>query len=164
MGVLRRMLACWIASNAVAFSGPGLQARQRPIPTSMRHNIEYQSDWGRGQQHLSASVSEGNIVVFQGGTWFVDSVQVGDGTDPYFCYALIETIQLVWTHNCEHGVLRGLQVDIDDAGNVKLIQPVATIEFGPEQLIAKIPVEWDEASETGKLLVSVCDDAWLPME
>ena len=85
------------------------------------------------------------------------------GSDPYFCYALIETIQLAWTHNCEHEVLRGLQVEIDDARNVKLIQPVSTIEFGPEQLIAKIPTEWDEASETGKMLVSVCDDMWRPM-
>ena len=94
----------------------------------------------------------------------MDSIEVGDGSDPYFSYALIDTMQLVWTHNCEHGVLRGLQVQISSGTSVKLVEPLAEIEFGPEQLIAKIPVEWDEATESGKLLVSVRDDMWQPME
>jgi hypothetical protein len=128
--------------------------------------IEYQSDCGRGEQHLSASLVEGSMVVFQEGTWLVDGVEVGDGTEPQFRYALIETMQLVWSHNCEHGVLRGLEVDINSADSMlaKLVEPMAELEFGPEQLIAQIPVEWDESTDSGQLLVSVRDDMWQPME
>jgi hypothetical protein len=167
-------ILCLGLSSVVAFSGPqlciGISTRRptkRVTATWLFKNtmeIEYQKDCGRGEQHLSASLLEGNIVVYQRGTWLVDSVEVGDGSDPYFSYALIETMQVVWSHNCEHGVLRGLQVEISSGTSAKLIEPLAEIEFGPEQLIAKIPVEWDEATESGKLLVSVRDDMWQPME
>jgi len=166
-------LLCLVLSCVAAFSGPQLPTCTRRVTAAatwlLNSNsnsilIEYQQDCGRGEQHLSASLLEGNIVVYQRGTWLVDSIEVGDGSDPYFSYALIDTMQLVWTHNCEHGVLRGLQVQISSGTSAKLVEPLAEIEFGPEQLIAKIPVEWDEATESGKLLVSVRDDMWQPME
>lgn len=103
------LMVCWIASQSVEFSDRQRQAPSRRSTTTMAlmllnhnhsnsHSLQYQSDYGRGQHRLSASLSEGNIVVVvvQSGTWLVDSVQVGNGSDPYFVYALTETIQLVW--------------------------------------------------------------------
>lgn len=153
-----------ILGSAAAFGGH-LIAPESKVSTRLysSSNIEYQSDCGRGEQHLSASLQEGNVVVYQGGTWLVDGVEVGDGSDPYFRYALIETMQLVWTHNCEHGVVRGLQVECcDDA--VKVVEPMEEVEFGPEQLIAKIPVVWDESTDSGKLQTSISNGMWVPME
>jgi hypothetical protein len=46
------------------------------------------------------------LVVYQTGTWTVDGVQVGDGTPPKWQYARVENVQIVSTHNCEHGVIR----------------------------------------------------------
>jgi hypothetical protein len=163
--VLHGLLLAFLLSRVSSFSiSPKLGSRKSQM--YMRTNkIEYQSDCGRGEQHLSASLVEGNMVVFQEGTWLVDGVEVGDGTEPSFRYALIETMQLVWTHNCEHGVLRGLEVDIvSDDSRAKLVEPMAELEFGPEQLVAHIPVDWDENSSSGRLLIPVQDDMWLPME
>lgn len=94
----------------------------------------------------------------------MDSVQVGDGSDPYFGYTVIDSIQVVWTHNCEHGVLRGVQIELDGDQHAKLVEPVLEVQFGPEQLIAKIPVEWNETSQTANLLVPVHHDMWQPIE
>lgn len=113
---------------------------------------DFQSDssqYGRGERHLSADVSEGDVVAYQTGTWFVDSVPVGDGSPAELKFCNIETIQVVWTHNCEHGVLRGqeLVIIVDDllsstAPPVALRSTGEMVEFGPEQLVARIPVEW----------------------
>ena len=126
--------------------------------------IEFQSDdthFGRGEYHLSASVQEGDVVVYQTGTWLVDWVEVGDGTPPIIRYARIETIQLVWTHNCEHGVLRGIEVKVSDSDSeiadnnpsasrvIVPTMPLVEVEFGPEQLVARIPVLWDEEKDEG---------------
>lgn len=94
----------------------------------------------------------------------VDSVEVGDGSDPFFGYAVIDTIQVVWTHNCEHGVLRGVQIELDGDRHAKLVEPFVEVQFGPEQLIAQIPVEWNENSQTANLLVPVHHDMWQPIE
>jgi hypothetical protein len=96
--------------------------------------------------HLSAILEEGDVVVFQTGSWFVDGVAIGD-VSPSFEYCCIETIQLVWTHNCEHGVLRGCRLlsEITDDGSLISLSvdpDYDQVEFGPEQLIARIPVEW----------------------
>jgi hypothetical protein len=128
--------------------------------------IDFQSDtqFGRGDYHLSASLQEGDVVVYQTGTWLVDWVEVGDGTPPTIRYAKIETIQLVWTHNCEHGVLRGIEVKVDidvdvdvniaadPSSSSRIIiptMPLVQVEFGPEQLLARIPVTWDEENDEG---------------
>lgn len=155
---------CILSQTSAFLISPHLHSISKQSPIYLRNSIEYQSTCGRGEQHLSASLLEGNLVVFQGGTWLVDGVEVGDGTDPYFRYAMIETMQLVWTHNCEHGVLRGLEVEISADGTAHLVEPLSELEFGPEQLIAHIPVDWDEANDSGKLLASIRDDMWKPME
>jgi hypothetical protein len=75
--------------------------------------IDYQSNtnqFGRGEQHLSAVLYEGDTVIYRTGNWYVDGVLVGDG-DIQYKICRIETIQIVWTHNCEHGVLRGLDIN-----------------------------------------------------
>jgi hypothetical protein len=136
------------------------------------NQVDFQSDgslYGRGERHLSASLSEGDIVVYQTGTWLVDGVQVGNGSPPRFEYALVETIQLVWTHNCEHGVVRGLAIQVVDEENLgveqqpqtfSLLQPYEHVEFGPEQLIARIPVDWNVEAERGQSLVPFDNSLW----
>jgi hypothetical protein len=118
--------------------------------------IDYQSDaknYGRGDKHLSAALEESDVVVYQTGTWYVDGVQVGDGNPPAYHYASVDNVQIVWTHNCEHGVIRGLSLelvehDTDGDNDGKKFQRLTQmqglardIEFGPEQLVARIPVE-----------------------
>ena len=48
----------------------------------------------------------------------MDGVLVGD-EDAEIVYKIcrIETIQIVWTHNCEHGVLRGLNINTTNASS-----------------------------------------------
>jgi hypothetical protein len=118
--------------------------------------IDYQSDaenYGRGDMHLSALLEENDVVVYQTGTWYVDGVQVGDGSPPAYRYALVDNVQIIWTHNCEHGVIRGLSLELvendadgDNDGRefqrlTQLHDLVHDIEFGPEQLVARIPAQ-----------------------
>eukprot|EP00551_Chaetoceros_affinis_P004092 CAMPEP_0203682724 /NCGR_PEP_ID=MMETSP0090-20130426/46921_1 /ASSEMBLY_ACC=CAM_ASM_001088 /TAXON_ID=426623 /ORGANISM="Chaetoceros affinis, Strain CCMP159" /LENGTH=157 /DNA_ID=CAMNT_0050551805 /DNA_START=548 /DNA_END=1021 /DNA_ORIENTATION=- len=121
-----------------------------------RDTIEFQSDetkYGRGEMHLSAVLDERDIVVYQTGTWEVDGVEVGDGSPASYNYAVVDTIQLVWTHNCEHGYIRGMSVSIDpNSGKVNVDSPLEFIDFGPEQLVARLPVTWIDENEA-KLLV-----------
>jgi len=126
------------------------------------YKIEYQSDsslFGRGDMHLSAVLEEGDIVVYQTGTWYVDGVEVGDGNPPCFNYCVIDSMQIVWTHNCEHGFIRGMAMDIihstgDSTTIVKTKSPEEFIDFGPEQLIARLPVEWIN-DEEAELLIDI---------
>lgn len=129
--------------------------------------IDFQADHGRGEDHLSALLMEGDVVVYQTGTWFVDGVEVGDGSPPHFEWARLDSLQVVWTHNCEHGVLRGIAMNvvgpIDPGtmpGNVlKLscpLDPMEVIEFGPEQLVARVPVVWEDEEEShARTLVTI---------
>jgi len=131
--------------------------------------------------HLSAILNEGDAVVYQTGTWEVDGVEVGTGEPMQLCYAKIDTLQLVWTHDCEHGQIRGLSLNLasfdegsevstkgrndndNDNGN-NLGDEYEFVEFGPEQLLARLPVEWEGCSgnamdcDVGRLLVSVPAD------
>lgn len=128
--------------------------------------IEFQSDdsqFGRGEFHLSASLKEDDVVVYQTGSWLVDGVAVGDGSPPAFGFAKIENLQVVWTHNCEHGVLRGVQVAIceHDETIVRIEEPLVDVEFGPEQLVARLPVSWKmESSNEGVSKVPIQPTAW----
>lgn len=136
------------------------------------YNIEFQSDaskYGRGEMHLSAAVDRGDIVVYQTGTWLVDGVEVGDGSPPEFHYGLLETVQLVWTHNCEHGVLRALPLvlldnnDNNDAAAKQILQLESSeecVEFGPEQLVAKLPLDWDKDVEEATASFPLTSDLW----
>lgn len=107
--------------------------------------IEYQSDHGRGTDHLSYLLEDGDVVAYQSGTWSVDGVEVGDGTPPVLNYCCVgDHSQIVFTHNLEHGVVRGWRVlpSSKDDGN-HLFFTEEDVEFGPEQLVARLPVEWD---------------------
>ena len=126
--------------------------------------IYLQSDtsmFGRGDMHLSAMINEGDVVMYQIGTWEVDGVIVGndDNEKSERKYCKVDTMQVVWTHNCEHGVIRGMSCDIvnDDAIDdvvVKVTDPLEFVEFGPEQLVAQLPVQWNADDEDiGSLLV-----------
>lgn len=148
-----------------------------PALSATTDSIDYQSDaptFGRGEYHLSAVVEEGDTVVYRTGSWYVDGVLVGDageGAAPSYELCRIDTIQVVWTHNCEHGVLRGLAVGADtDAGEncgssvLFLKEPLEDVEFGPEQLIARIRgVEWRKSvgeGEFGTCPVSLHESMW----
>jgi hypothetical protein len=138
--------------------------------------IDFQSDtanFGRGEMHLSAMLEEGDVVVYQTGTWWVDGVTVGTGSPPGFAYARMETIQIVWTHNCEHGVLRGVELELeaqvqvrDDDSVSRTTQlfkeavPLEAVEFGPDQLVARLPVTWNDETNTGISAVPLNDSIW----
>lgn len=110
------------------------------------NNLELQSDdeYGRGEMHLSAVLNEGDVVIYKTGLWEVDGVQVGDGEETNYEYGIIDTIQVVWTHNCEHGFIRGMKIILDREGKkLSILQPYEFIDFGPEQLYARIKeIDW----------------------
>lgn len=84
--------------------------------TTSCSSIDRQSDntkYGRGIDHISADIREGDIIAYQAGTWYVDGLsEVGDGSPPIVKYLLVDTIQLVWSHDCEHGVINGFDLTI----------------------------------------------------
>eukprot|EP00978_Attheya_sp_CCMP212_P006822 scaffold15889_cov71-Attheya_sp.AAC.3 len=142
--------------------------------SSSRGEMDLQSDesqFGRGDMHLSAMLEEDDLVAYQTGTWMVDGVEVGPGAPPQMNYAKVTNLQLVWTHNCEHGVIRGMALHLeesssspdpshdddnnDDESIVSLVTPIVDIEFGPEQLVARIPVQWDSDEQRGTILADI---------
>ena len=139
---------------------------------SLETIVEYQSDdkYDRGEMHISAAVNEGDTIVYRTGSWYVDGVLVGEeGAVPAYEFCRVETIQLVWTHNCEHGVLRGLAVDVDDGEEqMSLRTPLDDIQFGPEQIIARIsnvvwepnPHDEDSDAETGSCSIPLHSSIW----
>ena len=139
------------------------RSRNLPLFATTLSGIEYQSDeskYGRGEMHLSAVLDMDDIVVYQTGTWTVDGVEVGDGGPLEFCYGKVETIQLVWTHNCEHGVIRALPLQLIDGRVLQIEDDEECIEFGPEQLIAKLPLEWNEETQSAESSVALSDELW----
>jgi hypothetical protein len=74
---------------------------------------------------------------------------------------LVDTIQIVWTHNCEHGVLNGFDIAIrngehepvvlDQLGSVEVggVFEIRNeyVQCGPEQVLAKIPTSFDTDRE-----------------
>ena len=75
----------------------------------------------------------------------------GDGSDPIVRYMLVDTIQIVLTHDCEHGVINGFDITVTngndepercggvvEVGN-KFVIGDAYIQCGPEQILAKLP-------------------------
>ena len=137
-----------------------------------------ESQFGRGEQHLSALVEEGDVIVYQTGWWWVDGVVVGDpdvdydeSQPPTVSYCQVDTIQVVWTHNCEHGLLRGRALTPRNQKELVFIEPIEEVQLGPEQLLAKLPVEWKETDETkatsSKIAVAplvLQDSEWLEQE
>ena len=137
--------------------------------------IDFQSSHDRGIDHLTADLAVGDVAVYQTGTWYVDGVAVGDGTPPAWAYCLVDGLQIVWSHNCEHGVVRGfalqpLSDDQDETTTTRRLQVVDwddMIDFGPEQLVARIPVQQESEDTFCALTVPLSDDLWaqqLPTE
>lgn len=129
--------------------------------------IDRQSDgkYGRGILHISADLDEGDIIAYQDGTWYVDGTEVGNGSPPYVRYLIVDTIQLVWTHDCEHGVINGFDLSIKNgdafessAGAVEIgsyfIAGDEYVQVGPEQILSRIPAITLEENWTDRELWS----------
>jgi hypothetical protein len=161
--------------NVLSYMGP--QRANRPstftvgfgvLRAAKEVGIEFQSDsakFGRGEMHLSAALNIGDVVVYQTGVWLVDGVRVGDDIQPEFRYGRVETIQLVWTHNCEHGVIRALPLSLLEAGEndrqvLKIEEEEEFVEFGPEQLVAKLPIIWGQEAKTMECPVALGRHMW----
>ena len=156
-----------------------------------RHKIDYQKDYGRGIDHLTADLQAGDVVVYQTGTWYVDGVAVGTGEAAAWEYCLLDEddcLQIVWSHNCEHGVVRGWpcvllppddETDPDNKSSTVegdnatcllrfLKNNDEMVEFGPEQVVARIPSNMiikledneEEDLPTYRSLIPLSDDLW----
>ena len=132
------------------------------------NNIDRQSDsnkYGRGVDHISADLKEGDVIAYQAGTWYIDGLsEVGDGSPSFVRYMVVDTIQLIWTHDCEHGVINGYDLLVEDASNEdqivemksKFIPRDEYLQIGPEQILAKIPTHHLHDNDTSRL-------GWLSM-
>lgn len=187
-------MAQFLISNSYSYSGLSPLSLNTLIPrcssffgsindcsdNAARQQIDFQSNFGRGHDHLSAFVNEGDVVVYQSGTWYVDGVEVGDGSPPTFHYCRVETLQIVWTHNCEHGVIRGFPLEPvgreqqqkeqeeDTSVYLKFVVDLEDpVEFGPEQLVARLSgIQWDEMDKNQQQLVAtftvpILDEMWI---
>ena len=88
-------------------------------------------------------------------------LNVGDGSDPTIRYMLVDTIQIVWSHNCEHGFVNGFDAKVISQGEPTPISSYGSdlkvgsvfeigneyIQCGPEQVIAKIPTLKDDETD-----------------
>ena len=81
-------------------------------------------------------------------------VEVGPGTPPRIQLMVVDSLQIKWTHNCEHGYVRGWPLSLDCAERrvVASFEGEEGIQFGPEQLVARLPCEWDDDGYAGTLL------------
>ena len=134
---------------------PRVARRTPPISASA---IDLQSDCGRGQEHLSARLEDGDVCVYQVGTWMVDWISVGPGDPPRLLLARVDCLQINWTTDCEHGRILATPVSTRDGDALRIDEDVeyAGIEFGPEQLIARVPVAWAD-EYAGTLLAPLPD-------
>ena len=107
--------------------------------------LELQADFGRGLYHLTYNLNEGDMVAYQTGSWLVDHVMVGDGSPARLRFARVDAVQINWTHNCEHGLVRAtaLHRNGDSAPQRMTLNPDEEVQFDPSQLIARIPATWD---------------------
>ena len=115
--------------------------------------LELQRDCGRGQDHLSARLLEGDVAVYQTGTWMVDWVAVGPGAPPRLLLARVDCLQINWTIDCEHGRIIGTAISSLEGNQLRVAEEeeYAGVEFGPEQLVARIPADWAD-DQSGTLL------------
>eukprot|EP00629_Pelagomonadales_sp_RCC1024_P019184 CAMPEP_0119282374 /NCGR_PEP_ID=MMETSP1329-20130426/26595_1 /TAXON_ID=114041 /ORGANISM="Genus nov. species nov., Strain RCC1024" /LENGTH=137 /DNA_ID=CAMNT_0007283031 /DNA_START=184 /DNA_END=594 /DNA_ORIENTATION=+ len=93
---------------------------------------------GRGLDHLSATLDDGDIVCYQTGRWEVDGVEVGDGDEAAIAFARVDLVQLVFTETCEHGWIYATACSLSDDDGVVTPLDEEEIQIGPEQLVAKL--------------------------
>ena len=105
--------------------------------------VELQSDCGRGVAHLSYRLEEGDVCVYQVGTWQVDWSEVGSGAPPRLLLVRVDCLQLNWTHDHEHGLITATAINEVDGRLVRVDEdePYA-VAFAPEQLVARVPATW----------------------
>lgn len=103
-----------------------------------------QRDLGRGNYHLSAALDDGDVILYQDGTWMVDNVEVGDGSPARARWARVDCVQINWTTSGEHGWIRATALDSSSDDGILILQEEDEVEVGPEQLLARVAVEWDE--------------------
>eukprot|EP00986_Skeletonema_menzelii_P003881 scaffold1256_cov150-Skeletonema_menzelii.AAC.35 len=151
------------------------------LPSStlcLHEQIDRQSDkskYGRGIDHISADINEGDVIAYQDGTWFVDGTEVGDGSPSVVRYCLVDTVQIVWTHDCEHGLIYGFdlvvidndeQVSCDEPGaivnkgSIFMTDNESYVQCGPEQILSRIPVSSTELNwkdDTKQAYASIVD-------
>ena len=123
-------LTALLVTRSAALAFP---LRRRNLPLARRA-----AEGGRGLDHLSAALEEGDLVLYQTGSWTVDGVSVGDGDEPALAYAVVDTLQLVFTHNCEHGWIYGSALECDADGALRPPDGDTFVQFGPEQLLARL--------------------------
>ncbi|KAL7434243.1 hypothetical protein ACHAXM_003962 [Skeletonema potamos] len=133
------------------------QKRRSIMILQLDEQIDRQSDkskYGRGINHISADLNEGDIIAYQDGTWYVDGTEVGNGSPATVRYVLVDTVQIVWTHDCEHGLVYGFDLivagndgqvvscdasgPIIEKGSIFIIQD-EYVQCGPEQILCRIP-------------------------
>ena len=154
------MLRLLLTSSSTLPSAPlhsrGWHSHRTPVISAS--SIDLQSDCGRGQEHLSARLGEGDVCVYQVGTWMVDWVSVGPGDPPRLLLARVDCLQINWTTDCEHGRILATAVSTRDGDALHIDEDIeyAGIEFGPEQLIARVPAEWAD-EHAGTLLAPLPD-------
>ena len=158
-------LACLPLSFAFGFGHVPTRTKGFPrcpclLSSESTAGIDYQADYGRGVHHLTSELQEGDVAVFQEGTWYVDGVAVGDGTPASWVYCLVDTVQIVWSHNCEHGVVRGFVLEAVDDSCLTVRDYETMVDFGPEQLVARIPTKPTDRADTFHSLVPLSDALW----
>ena len=131
----------------VAFASRGIARASVPLCS-----LELQDDFGRGHAHLSWFLEDGDLAVYQVGTWLVDNVEVGDGTPARYRFCRVDCTQINFTTDCEHGLVRGTAAHIGNDGSTFTLDEEDEIQFGPEQLVARVGAsvwqddEWTEVS------------------
>ena len=131
-------------SSVHAYMRHGLQrhigASYQQILRISSSATEWSSSEKRGEEHLSAQLEEGDVIMWQSGSWTVDGVVVGDGSPAYLQFGVVATVQLVWSHNCEHGVIHADPLVICTSNENLLIKAPSdddeVAQIGPEQLLA----------------------------
>ena len=135
--------------------------------------IELQRDCGRGLEHLSARLVEGDVCVYQVGTWMVDWSPVGSGTPARLLLVRVDCLQLNWTMLNEHGRILATAINGWQGDEVRIDEgeEYAGVEFGPEQLVARVPAAWDDdfvgrllADLPAELPASLVEETRLPVE
>ena len=152
------------AARLQNWHGPGAQLRSRNPHRSFHvrartscvrasGSVELQRDCGRGLAHLSARLKEGDLCVYQVGTWHVDYTPVGSGNPPRLLLARVDVLQLNFAGDHEHGRILGTAISSIEGSalHVREDEPFGAVEFGPEQLIARLPARWASDFE-GSLL------------
>jgi len=162
MKCLLLLLSCQVSLCAAAFAPRPAVRRStylgnpRAAVRADSTGIELQKDCGRGLDHLSARVQEGDVCVYQVGTWHVDWSEVGSGQPPRLLLVRVDVLQLNWVGGHEHGRLIATAINAVDGERVRVNEneEYAAVEFGPEQLIARVPAAWDD-DYTGTLLATL---------